>query len=177
MNHNKRCLIILALGVMILKKFIKFIDNIEEYVLVVSLLVTVSLIFLQVIMRYVFSNSLSWTEELARYIFVWQIWLGASLGIKYRKHIRVEFLLGALSGISKKYLEIFVIILWLGMNVFLTINGSGLVDQLLSRNALSPSMRIPLGYIYASVPVGCGLASLRLLQQLYLVVTAKGGEI
>ncbi len=160
-----------------LKKLLKFIDNLEEYVLVVSIMVTVTLIFLQVVMRYVFSNSLSWTEELARYIFVWQIWLGASLGIKYRKHIRVEFLSNALRGRSRKYLEILVIVLWLGMNVFLTLNGSGLVDQLLSRNALSPSMRIPLAYVYASVPVGCGLASIRLLQQLYTIVTAKGGEM
>ena len=54
-------------------------NKIEEYFLVYSLILMVALVFIQVIMRYIFNNSLSWSEELVRYIFIWQIWLGASL--------------------------------------------------------------------------------------------------
>lgn len=54
-------------------------NNLEEYLLVVSLVINVLLVFLQVIMRTVFKNSLTWSEELSRYIFIWQIWLGASI--------------------------------------------------------------------------------------------------
>ena len=49
-------------------------NNLEEYLLVVSLVINVLLVFLQVIMRTVFKNSLTWSEELSRYIFIWQIW-------------------------------------------------------------------------------------------------------
>ena len=58
-------------GVAMLKKLW---DNLEEYILVYSMMFSVALVFVQVIMRYVFSNSLSWSEELARYLFLWQIW-------------------------------------------------------------------------------------------------------
>ena len=58
-------------------------NNLEEYLLVVSLVINVLLVFLQVIMRTVFKNSLTWSEELSRYIFIWQIWLGASIALKY----------------------------------------------------------------------------------------------
>ena len=56
-------------------------NNLEEYLLVVSLVINVLLVFLQVIMRTVFKNSLTWSEELSRYIFIWQIWLGASIAL------------------------------------------------------------------------------------------------
>lgn len=43
-------------------------------------------------MRTVFHNSLSWSEELSRYIFIWQIWLGASIALKEDEHINVTLI-------------------------------------------------------------------------------------
>jgi hypothetical protein len=40
-------------------------NHFEEYLLVGSLAFSVALVFLQVVMRYVFQQSLSWSEELA----------------------------------------------------------------------------------------------------------------
>ena len=56
-------------------KILKWLDNYLELTVSVFLmsLMTV-LIFLQVVMRYVMHNSLSWSEELARYTFVWLIY-------------------------------------------------------------------------------------------------------
>ena len=49
---------------------LKKIDNhLEDLLMVVLLCVMSLLIFVQVIMRYIFNNSLSWSEELARYLF------------------------------------------------------------------------------------------------------------
>lgn len=59
-----------------MKKVIGFYNSLEAHLLVISLAFTTLLIFVQVVMRYVFNNSLSWSEELARYVFIWQIWLG-----------------------------------------------------------------------------------------------------
>lgn len=157
------------------KCFDRAIGKWEEYLLVTSLAVNVILVFAQVIMRYVFRYSLSWTEELARYIFVWQIWLGASLGVKYRKHIRVELINSLLSVKWRQRIEIVVLVLWLIMTMFLSINGQYLVELLLARKQLSPALRLPMGYMYASVPVGCFIMSLRLLQELFKQIrpTAK----
>lgn len=64
-------------------KILKWLDNYLELTVSVFLmsLMTV-LIFLQVIMRYVMHNSLSWSEELARYTFVWLIYIAISYGSK-----------------------------------------------------------------------------------------------
>ena len=56
-----------------LKKIGHGYNKFEEYLLVISLAVTVTLIFYQVIMRFIFNDAPSWTEEVTRYIFIWQI--------------------------------------------------------------------------------------------------------
>ncbi|MGM0397099.1 MAG: TRAP transporter small permease [Bacillota bacterium] len=138
----------------------------EEAVLVSSLVVTVSLIFMQVIMRYVFSNSLSWSEELARYIFLYQIWLGASYATKKNAHLRIEILKSKFYGRKKTYFETIVLLIWLAFTVFLTLESFNLTRMIFIRGQLSPALRMPMGFAYASVPIGAGLMSLRLVQNI-----------
>lgn len=139
----------------------------EEWILVSSLVFTVTLIFVQVIARYLFQSSLSWSEELARYIFVWQIWLGASMAVKHHKHIRVEFMATLVPPSVQKVMNLAAIVIWIAMSATLAWMGSQLAITLMQRGQLSPAMRIPMAYAYWSVPVGCGLMTLRLLQLLY----------
>ena len=166
-----------SLGVIALK-FIRVLDEkFEEYFLIYSLIFTVSIIFLQVIMRYIFKNSLAWSEELARYIFLWQIWVGASYAAKKSKHLRVGIISSYLSDKGKIVVEIIVLVLWIGFSIFLTTKSGELTSVLFARKQLSPAIRLPMGYAYASVPVGCGLMAIRLLQRLYSNIktfTAKG---
>lgn len=48
------------------------------------------MIFMQVVYRYVLADSLSWSEELARYMFIWSVAMGSALALKTRSHIGVE---------------------------------------------------------------------------------------
>jgi TRAP-type C4-dicarboxylate transport system permease small subunit len=142
-------------------------NHFEEYLLVGSLAFSVALVFLQVVMRYVFQQSLSWSEELARYLFLWQIWIGASFAVKERRHLRIEMLLNALRGRSRILGEMAVLLVWFGFSVFLAYKGTELTSILLLRGQVSPAMRIPMGYAYAAVPAGCILMAIRLLEELH----------
>ena len=145
----------------------KIYDNFEEYFLVYSLMFSVALIFGQVVMRYVFSNSLYWSEELARYFFLWQIWVGASYAVKERKHLRIEVVRDLLkTDRGKQIFELVALLIWFGFSVFLTYKGGELTKMLYTRNQVSPAMRVPMAYAYASVPVGCGLMCLRLIAEM-----------
>ncbi|MDO5562528.1 MAG: TRAP transporter small permease [Synergistaceae bacterium] len=153
-------------------------DNLEEYILVYSLMFSVALVFVQVIMRYVFSNSLSWSEELARYVFLWQIWLGASYAVKEHRHLRIELIQDLIKSPKGKLLfDTLAQMLWLGFSIFLFYEGSGLTKLLFERGQVSPAIRMPMAYAYASVPVGCGLMSIRLCFEIWKNFTqiAKGG--
>ena len=58
------------------------IEKIEVVLEWISSIVLVSLLFIvwaQITFRYIFNNSLAWTEESARYLMIWGVLLGANL--------------------------------------------------------------------------------------------------
>jgi TRAP-type C4-dicarboxylate transport system permease small subunit len=143
-----------------------FWNNLEEYIVIPLLLFAVILIFIQVIMRYVFRSSLYWSEELARYIFLWTVWIGASYATKKVKHLRIKSFTSMFPKRLQKYTEKFVLIIWLGFSVFLLYFGTTLTSRLLLGGQVSPALEIPMGYVYACVPVGCLMMSVRLLERI-----------
>jgi C4-dicarboxylate transporter DctQ subunit len=166
-----------------LKKLVFFYNKFEEYLLVASIIFTVSIIFYQVVMRFVFNDAPSWTEELARYIFIWQIWMGASAGLKEGRHIRLDLVMNSSIKrnrlISKNILELLIYVFWIFTTIALTVFGILYVQDLALRNALSPAIRIPLALVYAALPVSCGVSTLRIG---YLIFTEtkkllKGGAV
>jgi len=153
----------------LIMKALKILDEkFEEYFLAVTLSISVILIFLQVVMRYVFSNSLSWTEEMARYLFLWQIWVGAAYAVKKNKHLNADILRSLLPVDKQKYLDLISTVIWLLFSIFLVYKSSTLVSTIARMGQLSPAMRMPMEYAYASVPVGCSLMAIRLVQKIYL---------
>lgn len=149
-------------------KFLEKWTFMEERLLISSLVFNTLLIFTQIIMRGAFNASLSWSEELSRYVFIWQIWLGADLAYAYHEHIRVEMIYNWLpNDKARRTLDIFVDILWLAFNIFLTYKGTHLCQSMASRHALSSGMRLPLIYVYAALPVSSFFLSLRLVYSLY----------
>src|SRR5829696_3211244 len=66
-------------------------ERIAGVFLIALMVVTITL---QVITRYLFGQPLVWVEELATYSFIWSVFLGAALGLKELRHIRIETFLG-----------------------------------------------------------------------------------
>ena len=57
------------------RKIFKFLDNIESYICRTLLAAFVCILFAQIISRQLFGYSLSWSEELSVYMFVWFVFL------------------------------------------------------------------------------------------------------
>lgn len=138
-------------------------NHVEEYLLVGSLVINVLLVFVQIIMRQT-DNSLPWSEELSRYIFIWQIWLGTSTALKYNEHIRVTMLFSIIK--NKKFhafVTLLADVLWFAFCGYMVVNGLQLMESMASRNAVSPSLRLPLTYVYSVFPIASVLVCIRLL--------------
>ena len=148
------------------KKIVYGYDKLEEYLLCASLVVTTLIIFAQIIMRSVFNSSLTWSEELTRYIFIWQIWLGVSIAQKEKQHIKVELLFSFIKNEKfKDVVDIIATLIMIAFNVFLVIKGSELVGQMIVRHNLSGAMRLPMYIVYLVLPLSAGILSLRLAGQ------------
>jgi TRAP-type transport system small permease protein len=61
-----------------------------DWVVSLSLIALVVVVFLQVFYRYIFAAPITWSEEMARFIFVWIALMGTFLALKSKGHISIE---------------------------------------------------------------------------------------
>lgn len=147
-------------------KAVRWLDkHIEEYLLIILSCFTVFVIFLQVFMRYILSDSLSWSEEVARYAFIWMIYIGVSYGVKKNKHLGVD----AFSMLFEKKGKIIIgIIANLCFLLFVTVITYYGIDIVTKITRESAALQLPMKWVYAAPVVGMILTTIRLLQNLLL---------
>jgi len=149
----------------IMINILKFIDEkFEEIIGAAILAVVVSLIFAGVVLRLLFTTGLAWQEELSRYLFVLVVYLGASYGIKSQDHIRITFVVGALPKSAQKVVHVITDIVWMGFNIFIVIASFNVYQHMKGFLGESGILKIPLHYIFLTIPVGFVLLTLRLIQ-------------
>ena len=72
-------------------KIIKWLDdNFEEFILVILLLAMTLIMGIQVFTRYLLGNSLAWSEEITRYLFIWSGFISVSYCTKKCISIKIE---------------------------------------------------------------------------------------
>lgn len=157
-------------------KVLRFLDeNIEKVLCAICLALMSAIIVAQVFFRYVLNNSLSWSEEVARYLFVWMVYLGISLGVKTDKHICVDAVYTIIPKGLKKGYAIVGYFLFLIFAVAIVYYGIAVVGMQISTGQLSPATGIPMQYVYAAPVVGMILTVIRLVQK--ILQTAKMKEM
>ena len=102
-------------------------DNFEKPICILFLSVMSILLFIQVIMRRVVGNSLTWSEELARYLFVWLVYFGISMGANERKHITVDAFMGVFPKQWRPWVVVVGDILFLVFSVIIVVSSFDLV--------------------------------------------------
>ena len=128
----------------------------------------VVVLFMQVICRYFLAISLSWPEELARYLLVWLVFIGGAAAIASGEQLVVDTLI-ELS--SERYRRIFRFIAPVGglLGVMLLSYSAIPLFGAASRT-VSPATNISLGWVYAALPAGCLLAAIFLVHSLYRTI-------
>lgn len=136
--------------------------RLEVFFLASCTLALVGVIFIEVICRYWLFISTAWSEELARYLFIWMTYIGSSYALGEGGHIEIDVCKQALekSRIPKKDLALKVlgVVSILGTIVFLAIFGKIFWDFMMkiwTSAQESPTMHIPMGLVYLPVFVSC----------------------
>lgn len=157
-------------------KILKWLDaHFEEWLLIILSTVMTVVIASQVFMRHVMNSSLSWSEELARYCFIWLVYIGISYGVKMQRHIKVDVVLQFIKEKQKVVLGIIANLIFLAFSIIIIIYGYNISQQLLGWGQVSPALHFPIGLVYMATPVGFALTSIRLIQQIvYQVLTLMG---
>ena len=64
--------------------------------------VLLTILLINVISRNLLGGSIAWIEEISRYIFTWMMFMGIAIGVHYKKHLGVEFVVGLYPAKVKK---------------------------------------------------------------------------
>ncbi|MFS0673897.1 TRAP transporter small permease [Ornithinibacillus sp. 179-J 7C1 HS] len=144
------------------------------YVCGLLMFLMVSVVTAQVISRYLFNSPFTWTEELARYTFVWVSFLGMAIAVKYGSHIALDMLARKLTGISRKSLMVFNNLLVLVFSGILTYSGFEFVK--LGARQTSPSLSLPMDIVYLVIPISGILLIYFVLSETIQNIMKKGDE-
>ena len=133
-------------------KFLDFIEKIERLFLAVAMVVMIADMTYQVILRYVFSNSNAWSEELARYLFIFEVMIAAAIAIRKNSHLQIDVLINCFKPRTKTLFTLVSTLVGMAFLVFLLVYSIGLVKT--GGTNISVGLNIPMSVPYASIPIG-----------------------
>ncbi len=112
-------------------------------------------VFIQVVLRYVFTVSVEGLDEVPRYLFVWLVMIGAAAAMHRGEHTALHYFRDLLSPRGRAVCRI--VTEGVGILLFLSLIKSSFVLVPTVQLQESAGLQLPLGYVYAAVPIGAAL--------------------
>jgi TRAP-type C4-dicarboxylate transport system permease small subunit len=146
-------------------RVLKWLDeHFEESILIILLVAICCVMMLQVIMRKVFNNSLSWPEEFCRYCYVWTTFMTLAYTMRQGNILRVGVLVDLFPPVIRKLFYIFGNVACLICFVVFFFNSFDVVKRIYDSGQKSTAMGLPMYIIYFATIFGFGLGTLRTVQ-------------
>jgi TRAP-type C4-dicarboxylate transport system permease small subunit len=134
-----------------LKKIAYWCDRILGIVISIFTVLMVLIAGAQILFRAVFNMPLSWSEEVATYLFVWWVYMGAMLAVRSKSHLGIDVFVRRLPPLLAKINILFIYLCMFGFLVFMFKLGIFLVKS--TMNDLTPVTGFPVGIIFLIQPL------------------------
>ncbi|MDR2392294.1 MAG: TRAP transporter small permease [Planctomycetota bacterium] len=146
---------------------------VERLLICGAFIVMVLVTFAQVVARFIFRDPISWTEELARFLFVWITLIGSAHAIAFGKHFRVDFLIGRFSPALQKRIEYAIVAFVFAFASIMIAYGCSVSWR--TRFQISPALELPMSYPYLCIPVAGLFIVIHLVSGLFAGAKAASG--
>ena len=124
----------------------------EVHTAVFIMVAVIIVAFGQVFGRYVLDYAPAWFEELARYLFVWVVFIGAPIGVRERGHMAIMLVVDHLAPARR---QVCSLLIYAVSAIFLLILAwQGISIMIQTGSQVSPTMEISMVWVYAAIPVG-----------------------
>ena len=153
-----------------IKKTLGFLDKIlsfyEDWTLFIAVMIALSALFINVVLRYGFNYTLAWSEELVREVIIYTTLIGCSAAIKQRKMIKIDASVQLLPKLKVplNFFSNFVTMIFAYMMIHY---GFLMVALQYRTHQKTIIMQIPLAYLYGMLPLMGILMFIRTLQVIY----------
>jgi TRAP-type C4-dicarboxylate transport system permease small subunit len=148
----------------------KLIDKyLEETICAVTFLLFVILSNVQVITRYILppDYTIVWTEEIARYLFIWCMYIGISWCIKDDSHLKVDMIKLVISPKAHRALEIVISLVIVAFSAVMIFYGYKIFQKQLTFGQTLAASGLPMWLVYLCFPVSAVLVIARSIQRIF----------
>jgi TRAP-type C4-dicarboxylate transport system permease small subunit len=142
---------------------IRALDRVIHIVIAAIYVAIVLAMFAQVVFRYALGSPLTWSEEAARYLFVWLCYLGAYVAIVRNAHVGVDYLTRHFSPALQRALAVVMSCLIIAALGFVAYEGAFLtLDNVKAEWSTIPALSMGLAFL--AVPLGAVLMIIGMLR-------------
>lgn len=143
----------------------------EDWTIAALMAIMIAIVFAAVVLRYAFNSPIGWSDELAKIAFTWLVFLGGAVGVRRGAHIGIDAVVVILpSGFRRLVALVADLLVVLILLVFVYY---GVLLAQMTAAIVTPSLRLPVGFVYSAAPLG---AFLMLLHQLGHVASTYFGH-
>ncbi|MFV0336443.1 MAG: TRAP transporter small permease [Tropicimonas sp.] len=150
-----------------------FVEKIEHIVCILTFTVMLGLTFVNVVSRFVLHMSLSFSEEIVTGLFVLASLAGASIAVRDKSHLGLDYFTSGASRTVQKFLALLANVLGIAMCCIILYFGIHMVIGEYTSNQLSATMQWPEWIYGMTVPVGVGLLIYRYIHSIFLILSGR----
>lgn len=154
-------------------------DNLERYLMFVLLLGMTLVLGIQIVFRFVLNDPLTWSEELARFMFIWSAFLSISFCLKEGISLKIDTLISIFPQKTQKLIYMAGDIVMAVFFIYLLPASWEFAYTSVLSGQTSAACHIPMYFIQISLMVGFALAAFRSLQNIWNTIQylRRGGEL
>ena len=156
-----------------MRRLADLLASFTHWAAVCTLALMVVVTFLQVIFRYVLQNSLDWSEEGARYLFVWTCYLGISYAMHSGSHLEVTVLRSRFGANGRRLFAVFSMAVSAVFCFIAAWYGVDAVAKLWLTGQTTTALQYPTWIIWLCLPVGFTLAGFQAAVRGWLLVSGQ----
>lgn len=117
----------------------------------------------QVVLRWLGSSN-SWSEEIARYMFIWVVYIGGSLAAAEGAHITITTALLVWPKKIRPYIEMIGTLAWIGISALISYYAIDFAVRLYLNKTISLGLQINMFWPYLGLVLGYVFMTLRIVQ-------------
>lgn len=152
-----------------MSKFKWVLNHLEYIIASVLSSVMFTILFIQVIARYVIHHSVPFAEELAVILFILSVYFGAIGATRRHSHLSLELLTNKLSDRNRLIMNIVADVIFIIVSICLTYGCIGVIQNLYTSHMRTAVMGLPKWIPYAVIPFAFVIISIRLIQEIVII--------
>lgn len=149
-----------------MKKKLLFLErNLEEILMIMMLAAMTIIMGIQIFSRYVLGISLSWSEEITRYLFIWSAFLSVSLCTRKCISIKIDQFIKFFPRRGEAFFKVLNLTISFLFFAYLIPYSAAYLKSTIESGQVSPACGIPMYWVQSAPLICFSLTGIRLIQR------------